>query len=126
MSKKTYKPRTEAQKIARRERDRKRREALKKQAKKSIVVKPTGKKVVKAVVKQSVQLPKPPAQKIIEAKPIVKHIVRKGDIIAFDGFESEDILKYATRLQILAMAAMAEKIADSCKCTNPCKKCGKK
>lgn len=93
---KNKKPLTEAQREAKRERDR-RYYAAKKAAKvaaekKPVVKKPEAKKVAKPV---KTALPK---VQTAEVEPVRIHTIKPGDVIRFEGFTEERILDYANRL----------------------------
>lgn len=81
--------------------------------KKFVCVKGGKKAVVKKVVKgkavEKIRLPKPPAVK--EVKPevvqvVCKHTIHPGDIITWNGFTPERILKYALRLAAIAVVKL--------------------
>ena len=63
-------------------------------------------KIVKGKAVEKIRLPKPPAVK--EVKPevvqvVCKHTIHPGDIITWNGFTPERILKYALRLAAIAV-----------------------
>lgn len=135
---KNKKPLTEAQREAKRLRDKEYR-ARKAAAKKAAKVAEAKEPVAKTVPAKKQTVKKPEAKKVAkpvktalpkvqtaEVEPVRIHTIKPGDVIRFEGFTNERVLDYANRLIMLVgydrMAKLMKVVSEK---QNTCKSCKK-